>query len=393
MDLVFGMIFGAALGGAGVYLWMRGQKAMLQTVIDAATDKLRFHEQTREDMSLRFKQLSQDILEDKAKRFTEQNQQNIEQILKPLREKIGSFEKQVKDSYELETRDRVALKEQIVQLQQQSQRVSSEANSLATALRGQTKTQGNWGEMILERILELSGLEKGREYETQFSASRDDGKRYRPDAVIHLQGERDIVVDAKVSLSAHTRIGEAADEPVRVQAQAAHVASVRAHLRELGAKDYHALEGIRTLDFVLMFIPNEAAYIEAVRAAPELYEEALAKNIGLVCPSTLLPTLRTINHQWKNEKQNLNAQQIAQEAGKLYDKFVGFEQDLSKIGNALASAQGAYTDARNKLVEGPGNLVRKTEQLKKMGAKASKQLPEALSRQALEDDSESKGDL
>ncbi len=374
----------------------QSETAVLRITLDkereAAADKLKLLQQTGEEMTLRFKQLSQEILEDKSRRFTEQNQLNIEQILKPLREKIAGFESQVKQSYELETRDRVALKEQITQLARLNQQVSAEANNLAGALRGQARTQGAWGELILERILELSGLEKGREYETQFATRDEAGQRYRPDVVVHLPGERDIIIDAKASLSAYARFSEAVDESARELALAAHVASLRSHIRELGGKGYESLEGIRSLDFVLMFVPNEAAYIDAVRSAPGLYEEALTHNIGLVCPSTLLPTLRTVNNLWKVERQGRNAQQIAEEAGRLYDKFVGFEQDLSKLGSALNSASKAYADARGKLLEGPGNVVRKIELLKEMGAKASKQLPDSLRSQALPDPGEEEGD-
>lgn len=361
--------------------------AVLQITLDkereAAVDKLQLLQQAGEEMSLRFQKLSQDILEDKSRRFTEQNQHNMEQVLKPLREKIAGFEQQVKNAYELETRDRVALKEQIVQLARLNQQVSAEANNLAGALRGQTKTQGAWGEMILERIFELSGLEKGREYETQFSTRDDSGRRYRPDAVVHLPGGRDIVIDSKVSLTAYARLADAADEPARAEALAAHLVSMRGHIRELGNKSYHDLEDIGSLDFTLMFVPSEAAYIEAVKADPGLYQEALTRNIGLVCPSTLLPTLRTVENLWKVERQGRNALQIAEEAGRLYDKFVGFEQDLGKIGTALSAAGKAYEDARSKLSQGQGNLVRKAEVLRKLGAKASKQLPDSLRQQAL----------
>ena len=376
---------------------LRGQTADLQAALgaakaslaherEAAADKLRLLEQTREDMTLRFRQLSQEILEDKSRRFTEQNQHNLEQVLKPLREKITGFEQQVKQAYELETRDRVALKEQIGHLVRLNQQVSAEANNLAGALRGQTRVQGAWGELVLERILELSGLEKGREYETQFASRDDSGRQYRPDAVVHLPGGRDIVVDAKVSLNAYMRSVEAESVTDRAEALLAHVAAVREHLRDLGGRNYQQLEGLGSLDFVLMFIPNEAAYIEAVRAAPNLYQEALERNIGLVCPSTLLPTLRTVDNLWKIERQNRHAQQIAEEAGRLYDKFVGFEQDLSKLGAALTTAGKAYAEARGKLVEGPGNVVRKVELLRKMGARTSKQLPEPLRSQALADE-------
>jgi DNA recombination protein RmuC len=371
-------------------------RAVLQATLEqeraAAADKLKLLQQASEEMTLRFRQLSQEILEDKARRFTEQNQQNLEQVLKPLREKIAGFEQQVKQAYDTETRDRVALKEQIAQLAKLNQQVSAETSSLAGALRGHIRTQGTWGELVLERILELSGLEKDREYQTQFTGRDESGQRYRPDAVVHLPGGRDIIVDAKVSLTAYTRLAEAAGEAERASALAAHVASLRSHIRELGAKNYQALEGLGSLDFVLMFVPNEAAYIEAVKSAPELYQEALAQNIGLVCPSTLLPTLRTVENLWQVERQNRNAVQIAEEAGKLYDKFVGFEQDLSRLGNALNLASEVYADARRKLVEGPGNVVRRIEVLKKLGAKASKQLPEALRQQALFESGEGDGE-
>jgi DNA recombination protein RmuC len=370
----------------------QSQAAVLKITLDkereAAADRLRVFEQAREEMTLRFQQLSHEILEDKSRRFAEQNQHNLEQVLKPLREKIAGFEQQVRQAYEQETRDRVALKEQIVQLTSLNQQVSAEANNLAGALRGQTRTQGAWGELILERILELSGLEKGREYETQFSTRDDSGRRYRPDAVVHLPGGRDIVVDAKVSLTAYTRLTEAADEAAREAALASHLASLRSHIRELGGKAYHALDGIASLDFTLMFVPSEAAYIEAVKADPGLNQEALAQNIGLVCPSTLLPTLRIVENLWKAERQNSNALHIAQEAGKLYDKFVGFEQDLTRIGAALASAGKAYDEARSKLSQGQGNLVRKAEVLRRLGAKASKQLPDGLRQQALPENGE-----
>jgi len=365
----------------------QSEAAVLRNTLDkereAAADKLRLFQQMGEETTLRFKQISQEILEDKSRRFTEQNQHNIEQILKPLREKIAGFEQQVKQSYDLETRDRVALKEQIAQLARLNQQVSADANNLAGALRGQARTQGAWGELILERILELSGLEKGREYETQFAARDEAGQRYRPDVVVHLPGGRDIIIDAKASLSAYARFSEAVDEAARDSALAAHVASLRSHIRELGGKSYQSLEGIGSLDFVLMFVPSEAAYMEALRFAPGLQEEALMQSIVLVCPATLLPTLRIFNNLWKIERQGRNAQQIAEEAGRLYDKFVGFEQDLSRLGHALDVAGKAYADARGKLLDGPGNVVRKIELLKKMGAKASKQLPDALRNQAL----------
>lgn len=370
----------------------QGQLAVAQTTLakerEANSDKLKFLEQTRDEMSLRFKQLSQEILEDKAKRFTEQNQLNLEQILKPLREKISGFEQQVKETYEKENRVRIELVQQITHLQKLNQQVSEDTKNLTTALKGEAKTRGNWGEMILERILEISGLEKDREYETQFSARHEgERQRYQPDVVVHLPDSRDIIIDAKVSLNAHARLVGATDEPARKLALAEHVQAVRTHIRELSAKNYQALEGIQTLDFIFMFVPNEAAYIEAIREAPELLEEALGQHIGLVAPSTLLATLRTVEYLWKIERQNRNAQKIAEAAGGLYDQLVLFEEALSDVGDKLGKAQKSYDLAYARLSDGRGNLVRRAEQIKKMGAAASKQLPESL-RQAAEDQNE-----
>lgn len=384
-----GFLAGALIAAALVYLWARARwtaaELRLEQERSAAVDKLQFLEQSRDEMSLRFKQLSQEILEDKSKRFTDQNQLNLEQLLKPLREKIGSFEQQVKDTYDKENRLRIELVQKISTLEKLNQQVSDDARNLAVALRGESKTQGAWGELILERIFEASGLVRGREYETQFSTTNDDGKRYRPDAVVHLPEGRDLIVDAKVSLTAYVRSCEAPDEASRKQALAEHVQSLRSHIRQLSEKNYQSLESVRTLDFVLMFVPSEPAFIEAIRTDPGLYEEGLKRNISLVSASTLLPTLRTVEYLWKIERQNRNAQKIAEEAGKLYDQFVAFEKDLGVVGDALGKAQESYEAARKRLLEGRGNLVGRVEKLRSMGAAASKQLPEPLRRLAAED--------
>lgn len=389
MDLastLIGFIVGAALAALGVFLVMRrSAEAALKREREFSAEQLRFHEQASENLTARFKQLSQDILEDKAKRFTEQNQQNLEQLLKPLREKIGGFEQQVKETYDKENRLRIELVQKIGTLEALNQQVSADARGLATALRGESKTQGAWGEMILEKILESSGLVRGREYETQFSTTGDDGKRYRPDAIVHLPEGRDLVIDSKVSLTAYIRCTEATEDGARRAALAEHVQSLRNHIRQLSEKNYQSLDAVRTLDFVLMFVPSEAAFVEAIRAEPGLYDEALKRNISLVSASTLLPTLRTVEYLWKIERQNRNAQKIAEEAGKLYDQFVLFEESLSDVGNALGKAQQFYDNARKRLVDGRGNLVGRVEKLKDMGAPATKQLPEVL-RQALRDE-------
>ncbi|MEC9356843.1 MAG: DNA recombination protein RmuC [Pseudomonadota bacterium] len=364
---------------------LAANRATLAAQLESSAEKLKLLESTREEMTTRFKQLSQEILEEKSKRFSESNREQIENLLNPLRERIGHFEQQVKQTYEHETRDRLALKSEIVNLQKLSQQVSSDANNLANALKGETRTQGAWGEMILERIFELSGLERGREYETQVNISIEGGRR-RPDAVVHLPDGRDVIVDAKVSLTAFSRLGEAVDATERRTRLTEHVQSIRTHIKGLSVKEYQSLPGIESLDFVLMFVPSEAAYIEALRAAPDLYEDALARNVALVSPSTLLPTLRTVENLWNIERQGQNAQKIAEEAGKLYDQFVLFETALSDVGDKLGKAQNAYDTARKRLIDGRGNLVRRTEQLRVMGARASKALPADLVREANEDD-------
>jgi len=337
-------------------------------------------------LDTRFRQLSADILEDKSKRFTEQNRDNLEAILKPLRERLQGFETQVKQTYEYETRDRVALKEQIAQLQKLNQQVSTEANALATALKGQSKTRGNWGELVVERILELSGLVEGREYDKQVAVQGEDGGRRVPDFVVHLPGGRDIVVDSKLALNAYLRATSAATEEARGAAMAEHVAALRNHVRELAAKDYTRLYGITSLDFVLMCVPNEAAYVEALTAAPGLFEEAFAKKIVLVSPSNLWPTLKAVESMWRLERQNENAAEIARRGGALLEKFYGFIDDMKDVEKHLKGATEAHAGAMNKLTSGKGNLVARSEQMRKLGVAVKKQLPLGLVKSADNDD-------
>lgn len=364
-------------------------QTQLQEQQKSAAEKLQLLNEAREQLSLQFKQLSQEILEEKSKRFTEQNRSGLQQILEPLSERISRFEKQVAKTYDAENRDRATLLEQIRNLQSLNQQVAEDAKNLTTALRGESKTQGNWGEMILERILESSGLTRGREYEREVAV---DGGRKRPDAVVRLPEGRDLIIDAKVSLTAYLQACEADNETARETAIKAHVASVRRHIQGLSAKDYQHIEGLRSPDFVLMFVPSEAAYIEAIRFDPKLQEEAIARNIGLVSPSTLLPTLRTVEYLWRVDRQNRNAQEIARQAGKLYDKFVGFEADLSQLGNRLRQTQDSFDAAYKKLSTGRGNLVRSTEKLKDLGAAASKSLDREITERALDEHTQSTAD-
>ena len=379
-----------ALGAALGYLLARTraapEAARLQAEVAASRKELELERSRGTDQEMRFRQLSTDILEDKSKRFTEQNRDNIEALLAPLRERLKGFESQVKQTYEYETRDRIALKEQIVQLQKLNQQVSSEANALASALKGQSKTRGNWGELVVERILELSGLVEGREYEKQLSAQSEDGGRRVPDFVVHLPGGRDIVIDSKLALNAYLRATAAATEEARAAALAEHVAALRNHARDLAAKDYTRLYGINSLDFVLMCVPNEAAYVEALTAAPELLEEAFAKRIVLVSPSNLWPTLRAVESMWRLERQNENAAEIARRGGALLEKFYGFVADLMEVDKHLKNAAEAHAGAMNKLTTGKGNLVARAEQMRKLGVAVKKQLPLGLQKGGDNDD-------
>jgi DNA recombination protein RmuC len=344
-------------------------------------EKLALLEDARARLAEQFKTLAQDILEDKSKRFTEQNKTNLEALLGPLREQIGGFQKRVEDVYDKESRDRVSLLKEIHTLRDLNQRIAEDAVNLTRALKGSSRTQGAWGELVLERVLEQSGLTKGREYELQVSISGEDG-RLRPDAIVHLPDGKDVVIDAKVSLIAYERYVSAEDDASRAQALREHVASLRTHIRQLGDKAYHQLPGVRSLDFVLLFVPVEPAYMEALRAEPALFTEALERNIGLVNPTTLLTTLRMIQNVWRFEHQSRNAQEIARRAGDLYDKFVGFVQDIETVGARLRSTQTAFDAARNKLVAGRGNLVKRAEELKALGVDAAKAMPADLLEQA-----------
>ncbi|WP_353109510.1 DNA recombination protein RmuC [Salinisphaera dokdonensis] len=364
----------------------RSENARLETRLEGerrnSEEKLKTLTEAREALTHQFKTLSQEILEEKSRAFTEQNKASLEPLINPLREHIGRFEKQVKEAYDSENRQRSALAEQVRLLEQSNKAIAEDATNLANALKGESKTQGNWGEMILETVLERSGLEKGTQYETQFASTTEDGNRQLPDAVVHLPEQRSIVIDSKVSLTAYLRVHEAEDEDTRRAALAEHLGSVRRHLKQLSAKNYQNIDAIRTLDYVFMFIPSEAAYVEALRGDFDLQREALDANIALVSPTTLMPMLRAIANLWRLQQQEENAAEIADKAGALYDKFVGFLDDLDKLGRAMDTANKAYEGARNKLVSGRGNIVRRSEQLKKMGANTSKSIGQSWQRNA-----------
>ncbi len=335
-------------------------------------------EKLNQRFALEFKNLANEIFEEKSKRFTEQNKTNIHDLLNPLKEKIGEFQKKVEDSNKEGAERNASLVQQIKHLSDLNKQITKEAENLTKALKGDSKAQGNWGEVILERILEKSGLEKGREYETQVSETGDDGKRYQPDVVIKLPDNKHVIVDSKVSLTAYERFMNEEDDAERLTQLKLHINSIKAHVKGLSEKSYQNLYGLDGLDFVLLFIPIEPAFTLAVQHDPDLFNDAYAKNIVIVSPTTLIATLRTIASIWKQEYQNKNAIEIARQGGALYDKFQSFTEDLISIGKHLNGTQKAYQESMKKLSEGSGNLVKRAETLKKLGAKASKQMDERL---------------
>ena len=328
--------------------------------------------EAKEALTNQFKNLANEILEDKSRKFTEQNAQQLDILLKPLQTKLTEFKEQVSNSYDQESRERFALKNEIERLANLNLKMSDEARSLTNALKGDSKIQGNWGELVLESILESSGLRKGEEYLVQNSPPQADGERLQPDVIVKLPEGRHLVIDSKVSITAYARHTEAGDDAIAKQELLAHIQSIRQHIQGLSAKNYSGIADLSTVDFVLMFIPIEPAFLSALKAAPNLYQEALAKNIVLVCPSTLMATLRTVAHLWRQDQQNKNAMEIARQCANLYDKFVGFVEDLEQIGKRLDQAQSSYHDAFNKLKSGKGNLIKAAERVKELGVKPNK---------------------
>ena len=350
-----------------------------------AEEKLTLLLEAKDTLSNQFKSLANDILEEKAKRFTEQNQTNIGQILEPLKTKLQEFQGKVEEVYIQEGKDRVALAEQVRQLMDLNQSLSQDAKNLTRALKGSSKAQGNWGELVLERVLEASGLRKNDEYHIQENHTRDDGSRAQPDVVIHLPEDRHLVVDAKVSLIAYEEFVSSEEETERQVAIKRHLDSIRGHIKGLSEKNYQALYGLKSLDFVLMFVPIEPAFMLAVTHDRELFMDAWQKNVLLVSPSTLLFVVRTVAHLWRQEAQNRNAQDIAKRGAELYDKLVGFVEDLESLGNRLKQAQKDYDSAHSKLTTGRGNVIRQAEMLKEMGVKPSKALPASIVDGAIEE--------
>jgi DNA recombination protein RmuC len=362
--------------------------AALQTRLESerqnAQEKLALLSSAREELSNQFKSLASDILEEKSRRFTQQNQENLGQLITALKEKFGEFQQKVESLQKDGIAGRSELKVQLEQLRSLNERLSEDATSLVTALRGSSKTQGEWGEVVLERILESSGLRRDHEYRVQETITREDGSRARLDIIIDLPEGRHLVLDSKVSLTDYSEYCSAADDATRDSALSRHLASVRKHIRELSQRDYPSLYGLNSLDFVVMFVPIEPAFMLALARDGKLWQEAWEKSILLVSPSTLLFVLRTVAHLWRQEQQKRNVQEIVKRGGELYDKLAAFAKDLTEVGKKLGDARDAYDEAYKKLAEGKGNVIRQAEMLRSLGIRPTKQMPQGMRELAME---------
>jgi DNA recombination protein RmuC len=357
---------------------LAGLKAEYQAVQQKLLEQKEELAAMQDQLKMQFENLATKILEENTQKFTKQNKENLDQLLDPLGKRLEEFKKKVEETYEKGTQERFTLKEQIRQMAELNQKMSEDAKNLTKALKGDAKTQGNWGEVILHRILEKSGLRKDEEYYVEQSVNTDDGRRIRPDVMVRLPDDKYLIIDSKVTLTAYERYMAAEDEAEAARELKAHVSALRAHVRGLGEKNYQHIHGDRSPDFVLLFVPIEAAFGAALQADSDVYYEAFDRNIVIVSPSTLLATLATIDSVWKQEYQNKNALEIAQRGGALYDKFVLFVESLDQIGERIKQTQRSYDEARSRLTEGKGNLVRQAEQLKDLGAKATKKLPDSV---------------
>ena len=343
--------------------------------IRSSKEKLEALQNAKNELSREFSNLSNKIYEEKAKQFSVTSKEQLELLLKPFREQISNFSKEAREQFESELKDRHLLKDELMRLKQMNEQLASEALNLTNALKGENKTQGNWGEIVLENILEQSGLREGVEYGLQATLKSDEGKTYRPDVVIHMPQNRDIIVDSKVSLTAYERFVNEEDPQEKAKALKEHIASISTHIKELSSKRYEKLEGVNTLDFVLLFMPIEGAFLLALEQDGEFFKRAYESNILVVSPSTLLVTLRTIEHIWRTQRQEEHAKKIAQEAEAMYDKLVGFVEEMKNIGAHIQKTQDSYDKAMNRLSTGRGNVIKRAQNMKALGLKPKKTLP------------------
>ena len=371
------------MANAGLEADLREQEARHFEEQKAADDKIALLENAEERLRVQFESLANRMFEQKTRSVDQQNRISMEGLLGPLREQLDGFRKQVNDNFSQEARERHTLVHEINNLKQLNEQMAREAVNLTQALKGDNKAQGNWGEVVLARVLSESGLREGHEYQTQISLENEEGKRYQPDVVVHLPQNKDVVIDAKMSLIAYERFFNADNVAEQELALGEHVASVRSHIRGLSRKDYHQLHGVESLDYVLMFIPVEPAFQAAIEADPSLIRDAMDQNIMLVSPTTLLVALRTINNLWRNERQNQNAKQIAERASKLYDKLRLFVTDMEAMGASLDKANQSYQGAMNKLVTGRGNVIRQAESFRQLGVEVKRDINPQLTERAM----------
>ena len=343
-----------------------------------AEEKLALLNEAKAELTNQFKSLAHDIFDEKGKTFSEQSKVKLDALLNPFRDQLKDFKQKVEDVYVFEAKERASLKQELENLRVLNQQINQEAMNLTRALKGDKKTQGNWGELILERVLEQSGLRKGIEYETQSGFRDAEDKLLKPDVIIHLPEGKDIIVDSKVSLLDYERYSSAEDEIGQNEALKAHVQAVRNHINTLSSKDYSNLKGVRSLDFVLMFMPIEAAFMAAFQYDEKLFSDAFERKIVIVTPTTLLATLRTIENIWRYERRNQNAQAIAERAGALYDKLRGFIEDMEKLGKQLSTVHSTYDEAMKKLTLGKGNLISQASRFVELGVKVKKALPKSV---------------
>ncbi|MDX2125354.1 MAG: DNA recombination protein RmuC [Aeromonas hydrophila] len=363
---------------------LKDAEATLRSERVAAAEKLQLQQEAEQRLSQQFENLASRIFEQNSGNFRELNQNSLDLLLTPLKEQLEGFRRQVGETHAQETAQRHSLKFELERLAELNARMTEEAAALTRALKGDSKQQGNWGEVVLARILSECGLREGHEYHTQVNIEVDKGKRYQPDVIVHLPQDKDIIIDAKVSLTAYERWYNSDDELEKAVALKEHVASVRNHIRELGRKDYQQLPGVRTLDYVLMFVAVEPAFLTAVEADPSLVRFGLDNNILLVSPTNLMVALRTIENLWRYERQNQNARQIAERAGRLYEKLRLFVEEMQQLGGSLHRAQESYDKAMGRLVNGRGNLIAQVERFRELGVEVTKTLPEPLVNRALE---------